>query len=156
MSLESDIAVLKEVPLFAELSGDQLRLLAFGAEHRRLRLGETLFRAAARADAGFVIVSGEVALMYGALGAERQVGSYGRGTLLGEMALLTETRRPATAVTRSDCDLIRVTRQLFRRMLEEYPEIAALLHERIGDDLARMTAEILTLEHRFEERPRRD
>ena len=151
MSLESDIAVLKEVPLFAELSGDQLRLLAFGAEHRRLRHGETLFRAAARADAGFVIASGEVVLMQGPLGAEKTVARYGPGTLLGEMALLTETRRPATAVTAGECDLIRITRQLFRRMLEEYPEIAFLLHERIGDELGRLTAEILALEHRFED-----
>ena len=62
MSLESDIAVLRQVPLFADLTADQLRLLAFGAEHRRLKSGETLFRVAARADEGFVIVSGEITL----------------------------------------------------------------------------------------------
>ena len=149
MSLESDIAVLRGVPLFAGLTDDQLRLLAFGAEHRRLRKGETLFRAAARSDAGFVVVSGEVELLRQTGGRQVSVGVHGPGSLIGELALLTETRRPATAVTATDCDFIRIARPLFRRMLEEYPEIALKLHEAIADDLARMTADILALEDRF-------
>lgn len=149
MSLESDIAVFETVPLFAGLSGDQLRMLAFGSEHRRLRQGETLFRLAARSDAGFVVVSGEVELLRPQGGAQVAVGRFGPGSLLGELALLTETRRPATAVTLTDCDLIRITRPLFRRMLEEYPEIAGKLYDILAEDLARMTADILALEDRF-------
>ena len=149
MSLESDIAVLRDVPLFADLTADQLRLLAFGAEHRRLRSGETLFRAAARADAGFVVASGEVTLMAGPAGEERPVAHFGPGTLLGELALITETRRPATALTTEDCDLIRIPRTLFRRMLEEYPDLALTLHDRIARQLAEMMADITALESRF-------
>jgi CRP-like cAMP-binding protein len=150
MSLESDIAVLREVPLFADLTDDQLRLLAFGAEHRRLREGEVLFRAAARADAGFVIARGDVALQKGAAGREQTVGRFGPGTLIGELALITETRRPVNAVAVTDCDLIRITRTLFHRMLAEYPEIALALHAKLADQLAQMTADILSLEERFQ------
>ena len=150
MSLESDIAVLREVPLFADLTDDQLRLLAFGAEHRRLRQGEVVFRATARADAGFVVVSGEIALQKGATGSEQTLGRFGPGTLIGELALITETRRPANAVAASACDLIRITRTLFHRMLEEYPEIAFALHEKLADQLGQMTADILAMEERFQ------
>ncbi|GGE08191.1 cyclic nucleotide-binding protein [Aureimonas endophytica] len=150
MSLESDIAVLASVPLFEGLSGDQLRMLAFGAEHRRLRKGETLFRLAARSDAGFVLKAGEVELFRQHGRASVSAGTCGPGALLGEMALLTETRRPVTVVTLTDCDFIRITRQLFRRMLEEYPEIAFQLHEKIAADLAQMTAEILAAGEKFE------
>ncbi|WP_102960598.1 cyclic nucleotide-binding domain-containing protein [Mangrovicella endophytica] len=151
MSLESDIAVLREVPLFEDLTTDQLRLLAFGAEHRRLREGEILFRTGARADAGFVVVRGEVLLLRGEGEAEKVVARCGAGTLLGELALITETRRPATAVTATDCDVIRVTRQIFRRMLEEYPELAVSLHERIASDLAALTGKIVALQPRFDD-----
>jgi CRP-like cAMP-binding protein len=149
MSLESDIAVLGGVPLFAGFSGEQLRLLAFGAEHRRLRKGETLFRATARSDAGFVVAAGAVELFSLKNKEQVSVGVFGPGTLLGELALVTETRRPATAVTVADCDLIRIGRPLFRRMLEEYPEIALVLHERIAADLMRLTENILSLEDAF-------
>lgn len=149
MSLESDIAVLSKVPLLAGLSGDQLRLLAFGAEHRRLRAGEILFRMGARADAGFVVAAGRIVLVAGRPGHEKQVAEADPGMVLGEIALLTDTRRPATATAETDCDVIRITRTLFRRMLEEYPEIAFDLHQRLTADLARMTDDILALEGRF-------
>ncbi|KQT87455.1 Crp/Fnr family transcriptional regulator [Aurantimonas sp. Leaf443] len=149
MSLEGDIRTLRQVPLFEDLETDQLRLLAFGADHRQLRAGEVLFREAARADAGFVIVSGTVVMVQGEGARERVVGRFGPGTLLGEIALVTETRRPATARTESDCALIRIPRPVFRRMLEEFPAIAGALHERFARQLADMTRRIAAMESRF-------
>ncbi|MCQ0990076.1 cyclic nucleotide-binding domain-containing protein [Jiella marina] len=149
MSLESDIAILRQVQLFDDLENDQLRLLAFGAEHRRLRAGEFVFRESARADAGFVIVSGQVALLRGRGEAAKIVAHHGPGTLLGELCLITETIRPASARTETDCDLIRISRSLFRRMLEEYPEFAANLQGRLRDELDAMLADISAMEQRF-------
>ncbi len=149
MSLESDIAILRNVRLFDGLETDQLRLLAFGAEHRRLRTGEFVFRENARADAGFVIVSGSVVLTRGRGEGAKVVSRHGPGTLLGEICLITETTRPTNAQTETDCDIIRISRTLFRRMLEEYPEFAAVLHQRIRDELEAMLADIERLEDRF-------
>ncbi|MBP0616254.1 cyclic nucleotide-binding domain-containing protein [Jiella mangrovi] len=149
MSLESDIAVLRKVRLFDGLQTDQLRLLAFGAEHRRLKAGEFVFRENARADAGFVIASGNVTLTRGRGEAEKIVSRHGPGALLGELCLIAETTRPTSARTETDCDLIRVSRPLFRRMLEEYPDFAVMLHARIRDELETMLADIERLEDRF-------
>ncbi|MEC5322336.1 cyclic nucleotide-binding domain-containing protein [Aurantimonas sp. A3-2-R12] len=149
MSLESDIAILRNVPLFEGLANDQLRLLAFGAERRRLAAGEIVFRQDAQADAGFVIASGTVALARQGGSQQKIVGVYGPGTLLGELALITATTRPANAKAETDCELLRITRSLFRRMLEEYPEYAAGLHERLKVQFADMTRQILALEERF-------
>lgn len=149
MSLESDMEVLGEVALFRELSRDQLRLLAFGAEHRTLRAGEILYRAEARADAGFVVVAGEVHLVEGEGEHRRVAMTVGRGALLGEMALMADTRRPSSAVTATDCDFIRISRPLFRRMLQEYPVIAQQMHQRIRDDFLAMADRILLLDATF-------
>ncbi len=138
------------VSLFQDLTRDQLRLLAFGAEHRHLRAGEILFRAEARADAGFIVVEGEVNLVDGEGDARRIVGSAGPGSLLGEMALMADTRRPVTAVTAADCDFIRISRPLFKRMLQEYPDIAATLHRRIAGELQDMAARIVALSDVFD------
>jgi CRP-like cAMP-binding protein len=150
MSLESDMELLGGVSLFQDLTRDQLRLLAFGAEHRHLRAGEILFRAEARADAGFIVAEGEVNLIEGEGDARRIVDTAGAGTLLGEMALMADTRRPVTAVTATDCDFIRISRPLFRRMLQEYPDIAATLHRRISAELQDMTSRILALSDVFD------
>jgi CRP-like cAMP-binding protein len=48
--------------------------------------------------------------------------------------------------------VIRLNRSLFRRILEEYPEIAAALHDQISMDLNEMIAAITKYEHLFGER----
>ena len=49
----------------------------------------------------------------------------GRGTLLGELALLTETVRPVTATANEPSTVLRIPRTLFLKMLEGYPDAAA-------------------------------
>ena len=106
---------------------EALRLLAFSSETRRLRAGDTLFRKDDVSEYSFVVVSGAVAL----IDDEETTLIVGPGTLIGELALLAETRRPTTAIAREPTILLRVSRQMFRRTLEEYPETAA----RIAADL---------------------
>lgn len=149
MSLESDIDILADVALFAGLSRDQLRLLAFGAEHRSLRAGEYLYRADARADAGFVVAAGRVQLVRDGAWGRKVLGEAGPGTLLGELALIAETQRGSSALTLEACEVIRISRPLFRRMLQEFPEIAEDLQARIAAELAELTRRIGEMEERF-------
>jgi CRP-like cAMP-binding protein len=51
--------------------------------------------------------------------------------LLGELALIAETRRPATATANEPSTVIRITRGLFLKMLEGYPHAAHILRDQI-------------------------
>jgi CRP-like cAMP-binding protein len=53
------------------------------------------------------------------------------------------------ATTGADTALIRLGRKQFRRILEEFPDIAVLLHGRIAEELQRMIAEIGSQAPRF-------
>ena len=134
MALEDDIRTLSETPLFDELGRDALRLIAFSADRVRLAEGDVLFREGDRADSGFVIVAGSLTLTRG--GAEKIVE---RGALLGELALICDGSRPATAVARQPTEVVRVARGLFQRLFEEYPDLARKLHARLA---ARVTANV--------------
>ena len=57
------------------------------------------------------------------------------GSLIGEMALITKTTRATSAFAHSDTQLIRLSRTIFLRVLEEFPDLAILLHERISDSV---------------------
>ena len=72
------------------LGRDALRILAIGAESRYIHSGEVLFNAAMRPTAAYVIQEGSFKLASND-GDELTVGP---GTLLGELALFTETRVP--------------------------------------------------------------
>lgn len=132
MSLDSDMQLLSRVKLFAGFQPEHLRLLAFGAEARTLGQGTRLFAEGAMSDGGYVIVHGAIELKTenGSL-----INVHGPGALLGEMALISDVTRPATAHALEPTEVLKITRPLFKRMLTEYPELAELLHQRISEDV---------------------
>ena len=140
MALDDDIRVLSGVRLFEGFTREQLRLIAFGAETISLNAGRKLYSEGAPADCAFVVAAGEVALFHQA-GEKREVVSVqGAGAILGELALIAETERLTGAVAQTDVKVIRLSRSMFHRILEEFPETAIDLRRRIAADLQAMLA----------------
>jgi CRP-like cAMP-binding protein len=111
------------------LGRDALRILAIGAESRYVHKGEVLFLAGDIADCSYVIQEGSFRLeTTSKLVADVFVGV---GTLLGEMALIVETKRPATATANEPSTVMRISRNLFLKMLEGYPHVALILRDQI-------------------------
>jgi CRP-like cAMP-binding protein len=141
MAIEDDIAFFERVPTLHLLGRPALRILAIGAENRYVHSGEVLFSAGEVADCGFVVQEGTLALAPPqADGGETVV--VGRGTLIGELALLTETVRPATATAREPSTVLRIPRTLFLKMLEGYPDAAKKLRDIIASRTNSSTQEI--------------
>jgi len=131
MSIEDDIAFLERVPTLRLLGRPALRILAIGAENRYVHSGEVLFSAGDAADAGYVLQEGSFSLVPEAPNDSETI-TVGPGTLLGEIAMLTETTRPATAKALEPATVLRIPRTLFLKMLEGFPDAAA----RLRDDMA--------------------
>jgi CRP-like cAMP-binding protein len=129
MTIDDDIAFLERVPTLALLGRDALRILAIGAESRYVHDGDVLFREGEVADAGYVIQEGSFLLASGRPRPGVEPVTVGPGALLGELALLTETVRPATATANEPSSVIRIPRKLFLKMLEGYPDAANRLRE---------------------------
>ena len=129
MSLAQDIAILRQIPMLSDFQDDQLRLLAFSAESMDYQDGQRLFEENERADGGLVITSGTVVLLKKSEDSFEEVDRVGAGTLIGQTALLTESRRPCRADAVGTVSIIRIRRALFKRMIQEYPELARRLFE---------------------------
>jgi CRP-like cAMP-binding protein len=136
MTIEDDIAFLEDVPTLGLLGRDALRILAIGAENLHLHAGDILFTAGDISDSGFVVQDGALSLTTGHDESAREM-TVGPGTLLGEHALLAETRRPATATAIEGTMVLRISRSLFLKTMEGFPEAAG----RLRDALARRTSE---------------
>jgi len=129
MSIDDDIALLERISAFGLLGRAALRVLAIGAETHRIDAGEVLFVAGEPADAGYVIQEGSFSLMPdAATGAAHEV-TVGRGSLLGELALMAATVRPATATALEPSSVLRISRTLFLKMLDGYPDAARKLRD---------------------------
>lgn len=145
MSIEDDIATLEAVPTLRALGPHALRILAIGCESRALEEGEVLFKMGEPADCGYVIQEGAVVLNPPAPGSDRPpLAMVGPGALLGELALILDTRRPVTAVATEPAIVMRISRHLFRKTLEGFPEAAERLRDHLAER-ARETAEDISL-----------
>lgn len=151
MALDDDIRVLAGIALFEGFAQEQLRLLAFGAENISVAAGRLIYAEGDSADCAFVVTAGTVKLVHGTGDTAVELQALGPNTLLGELALIADTMRPTSAIAISDVELIRLNRRLFRRILEEYPALAALLHGRIAAELQELVARIAALASRFKD-----
>lgn len=149
MALDDDIRILSGVALFEGFAPDQLRLLAFGAERLDFQRGEIVFREGDKAEAAFILAEGTIELFRERQGKQVSVGTLEPGALIGEYALITITQRPASAVAAGGVSLLKVDRRSFRRILEEYPDLAVRLYRRIATDFQTMVDEIDRLAPRF-------
>jgi CRP-like cAMP-binding protein len=141
MTIEDDIAFFERVPTLNLLGRAALRILAIGAESRYVHPGEVLFNAGDQADSGFVVQEGTFSLATRpSEGGDNLV--VGRGTLIGELALLTETTRPVTATAQEPSTVLRIPRTLFLKMLEGYPDAAEKLRDIIATRANESTQEI--------------
>ena len=128
MGLEDDIAFFEQVPTFAVLGKQALRILAIGAETRTLQSGAVLFYAGELADGGYVVQEGSLLLEPNSSQQGKKV-TVGPGTLVGELALLTDTVCGSTAIAKEPTVVIRISRSLFRKMLEGYPAAAQKMRD---------------------------
>ena len=124
MSLEQDVRGMAGTRPFSLMPREALQLLAFSCERRSYRPGDILFSAGEAADCAYFLLSGEVELS--ANGAQRTVR---RGALLGESALASELTRLSQARAVTAATALRVPREIFRRVLTEFPDVAAKMRE---------------------------
>ena len=149
MALEDDIAFFEQVPTLAVLGKHALRILAIGAEARRLQSGAVLFYAGELADGGYVVQEGSLLLEPGTLSEGKEITA-GPGTLVGELALLTDMVCPATAIAKEPTVVIRISRNLFRKMLEGYPAAARQLRDMMAERVDGWTRELASVKAKLD------
>ena len=138
MALDDDIAILSQAPLFNLLEKDALRLVAFASETRSYREGDVLFKKGDRSDGGYVVTRGAIALDAAEDGSPAAFVA-GPGALVGQAALFARIERRATATAQEPSTIVRVTPSLMRRVLEEFPDAAAAIHEAMAEELTLLT-----------------
>lgn len=149
MSLEADIACLERVPLLRLLGHEALRVLAIGAENRYVDEGEVLFYAGDRSDCGYVVQEGSFRLQPNGMLNDPGITAV-PGELLGELALIAETTRPATAIACEPSAVIRISRSLFLKTLQSFPEAAMKLRDRLAQRVAQATKDLENIRARLD------
>jgi CRP-like cAMP-binding protein len=114
------ILFLKSAPVFERVNGEDIAALARVAEVETYAPAQVVFREGEMGDALFVIVRGRIEI---ASGGER-LAELGPGEAFGEMAVLDEVPRSATATAAEETEVLRIGSEEFYEILHEQVEIA--------------------------------
>ena len=153
MAIEDDIKFLERVPMLRLVGRAGLRIIAIGSEIRYVHGGEVLFHKDTHSDGGYVVQEGAFSLSSDPEAHTRDLIA-GPGTLMADMALMTETKHGLTATAIEPATVVRIPRSLFLKMLEGYPDAARRLHEHIAARSDRTARDLLGVHQRLASRDR--
>ena len=141
MSLEQDVRFLSQLPLFAQLEPEALRLIAFTAEKLSLAKDETLFRRGEASDCSYVVLSGKLLCETGMEGEASQIIIHSPA-LIGELALIIATQRPGDVSEMETASVMKIPRALFLRVIREFPIGAEKLRSFLAGKLGAFSSEL--------------
>jgi CRP-like cAMP-binding protein len=118
---------LSTISFFSGFDRDALDKIAAMGETVEAERGAVIMEQGEVGREAFVVVDGEVQIIVNG----HPVSTAGRGSVLGEMALLDLRPRSATLVALTDVELISYASKQFRKIIDEMPpEARAALEER--------------------------
>ncbi|MEZ5773891.1 MAG: cyclic nucleotide-binding domain-containing protein [Hyphomicrobiaceae bacterium] len=141
-SIEQEVSLLRRIPLFAHIETNKLKLLAFTSERLAYELGQDLCRQGDPGDAAYVIVEGEADVLVATPQGEIKVAHLTRNAVVGEIAILCDMPRTATVRPTSDLEALRIKKEQFLKLIEEFPEIAVEMLRELASRVATTTAEL--------------
>jgi CRP/FNR family transcriptional regulator, cyclic AMP receptor protein len=114
------VELLRQVPLFAQLSGRELEQVARLADEIDLREGKQLIRQGDRGREFFVLLEGQADVVKD----DKRINQLGAGDFFGEIALIAQTpTRTASVVATTPMRALVITAQNFRQLVDKSPSI---------------------------------
>ena len=142
MSLQEEVELLRKIPLFAKLEPSKLKLLAFTSERLSFQGEHSLFRQGDPGDAAYIIIDGEAAVEVDSPSGPIRVATLGRNDFVGEIAILCDVPRTATVVAVTDLVTLRISKDLFFRLVTEFPQMAVEIMRELAHRLELTTANL--------------
>lgn len=149
MSIKEEVDLLRRIPLFANVEASKLKLLAFTSERIAFEAGHVLFNQGDMGDAAYIVIEGEAEVLVKGPVGPVQVALLGRNAIVGEIAILCDVPRTATIRARDRLVCLRISKELFLRLINEFPQIAVAVvrelasrveasNEKLRDTLAQL------------------
>ncbi len=127
-TVEDTLALLRQVPLFEQLTEDDIVHIADVAVPRSYEAREVVFREGDESDTLFIVRTGRArAVREHPHGRAITLATFGPGDIFGELAVLDGERRSATIEAVDPTEATAIVGHDVRRLLRERPAIAAAM-----------------------------
>lgn len=142
MSLNEEVEILRRVPLFARIESSKLKLIAFTSERMIFEKDEILFRQGDMGDAAYIVLQGDADVLVDSQQGQIRVAGLGQNDIVGEIAILIDVPRTATVRACSRLVTLRITKELFFRLVTEFPQIAVEIMRELAVRLEKTTGDL--------------
>lgn len=144
--MNEEIEVLRNVPIFGELSDQELERIASLGVRKKYKKGGIILLEEETGAALFVIMTGKVKIVrMDDDGREVILSILGESDFFGEMAILDGSTRSASVVATSKAELFMIHRGDFLKALNDYPSVAIALLRELTNRLRKADAQIKSL-----------
>ncbi|HMQ54848.1 MAG TPA: cyclic nucleotide-binding domain-containing protein [Anaerolineae bacterium] len=109
-------------------------IFKYEAETKSFPAGEVIFQKGDPGDVMYVIQEGEVQIVY----RDQILDTVGPGGVVGEMALVNKSPRSAAAIAKTDCTVVPLDEEAFKRHVHHTPFFAIQVMRVLADRLRRM------------------
>jgi hypothetical protein len=148
-SAQSRLAILAPMPMFAHCNERELRTVAQSTRPRTFVRGATIFEQGQPGMELYLVISGAIDIVKDG----RTIVTLGPGSNFGEMAMLDEPSRSASARCAADAELMVIPRDAFFAMLKGNPMLAVKvlwnMLLRLSSNLRQTSARLAELESRL-------
>ena len=129
---------LEQIDFFEGLPAEEMIELEKVLTRRNFARGQMLCREGDAGDRMWLIVKGSVSVRITTdAGEERRIAGLGRGTTVGEMALVESVPRSATIVADEDMVCYELSRAGFNTLLNDHPVLASRILSNLARELTR-------------------
>jgi len=139
VSLAEEVELLKKIPLFANIETSKLKLLAFTSERVRFKQGDSLFHQGEIGDSAYIIVDGSADVVVDTPSGPKTVATVAKNDFVGEIAILCDVPRTATVTATTDLTTLCISKDLFFRLVTEFPQMAVEIMRVLAQRLEKTT-----------------
>jgi CRP-like cAMP-binding protein len=142
MSLDQEVDILRRIPLFANIEPAKLKLLAFTSQRLTYKPGQPLVRQGDLGDAAYILVDGVAEVVLERGGEDMVLTELGKNAIVGEIAILCDVPRTATVRAKTPLTTLRITKEVFFRLVRDFPEIGVEVMRTLAQRLEHTTQQL--------------
>jgi HEAT repeat protein len=139
VSILERILLLREIPIFADLSPEDLKLVAEAAREEWYPHDTVIFHQGDDGNMMFVIVEGHLQVLRITNGIEQVLAQRSAGDFVGEMAIIESAPRSATLCAQTDVRVLAIDGETFKGILRERPDVSFAVLRSVSRRLREMT-----------------
>jgi len=136
---------LGKIEIFKHVSPANLENLSRAIDMQTFEPGFVVFREGDEGDAMYLIERGEVDItVQDRAGQEKLLRTFGPGDVVGEFSLLDGRPRSASMRARTQCEVLRLQRQVFMRFIQSRPQVVLAMLQYLADKVRYTTEAVET------------